>query len=283
MSIHKILCPTDFSTGSQFAARVAGRIAKRHGAEIVLAHVWDPGDYGLRGGAEDIVAKLRDHLAIEARSLAELTTTKVTSELATGVPWRELVALADRAHADLIVTGTHGRGAIARVLLGTVATRLVRHAPVPVLVAREREHVPAFRHVLVPVDFSEDSRVAVELASSYVELGGSITLVHVIEMPLTYGGSPTELGAQILERDAQRQLGAWADELRAKVGVTVATLMRFGPVAAEILDLLGAGEFDLAVTGSHGRTGLKRALLGSVAEKVVRHAPCAILVARTRG
>ena len=111
--------------------------------------------------------------------------------------------------------------------------------------------------------------------------GDGILLLHAGEMPVYYNGrlGPTQLA--VIEENAARQLETWADELRAKVAVPVNTRLLYGSPGAAVIHVLDEDPtFDLVIVGSHGRSGLRRVLLGSVAEKVVRHAPCSVLVAR---
>jgi len=145
MSFRKILCPTDFSEGSRHALRLA--IEQLGGdAHLVLVHVWQaPYVYGPD-------AAIPGSVVIETKSLAEndlarwkgeaerLGARRVSTVLATGAPWHEIVELARRdPEIDLIVMGTHGYTGLKHVLLGSVAEKVVRHASCPVLAARTRE------------------------------------------------------------------------------------------------------------------------------------------------
>lgn len=171
------------------------------------------------------------------------------------------------------------------MLLGSVAEKVVRHAPCPVLTTREGQDPAPFVNVLCPVDFSASSQHAIELASQLVEPGGKgITLLHVLDLPVPFSGEPALAEfTRDLDVVAARQLEGLATELRAKVSVPVITRTRIGSPGAQILRALDEDPtIDLVSVGSHGRTGIKRALLGSVAEKTVRHAACPVLVARTR-
>ena len=136
------------------------------------------------------------------------------------------------------------------------------------------------RKILCPVDFSETAHVAlfraVELAG---ESGGKLTLLHVYQAPSTDGivYAPQMLGE--MQAAAERGLAEWAAQAQA-LGVTADTVVLMGVPWQETVNLAQSRGCDLIVVGTHGRTGLKRALIGSVAEKVVRHAPCAVLVVR---
>lgn len=291
MSFHKILCPIDFSAGSQHATRVAVRLAEEASAELVLAHVWYvpatvyPSELPL---SPQLVQRMSDDaqrgLDAAVAEAAALGARRVSGKLLTGVPWHRIVdELADPF--DLVVIGTHGRTGLARILLGSVAEKVVRHAPCSVLVARPDGEPRPFTHVLCPVDFSDAARRAMDLAAEVVRPGGAgITLLHVVEAPVSFGAElPDPEFLRAADKRAAEQLERWAAELRGKVSVPVTIRSRVGWAGAETLAAVDHDPtIDLVVMGSHGRTGIKRVLLGSVAEKVVRHARCPVLVARER-
>jgi nucleotide-binding universal stress UspA family protein len=200
-----------------------------------------------------------------------------------GLPWQQIVETARcEPGLGLIVIGTHGRTGLSRVLLGSVAELVVRHAPCPVLTIRPGNEPAPYTRVLCPVDLSRPAREAVKLAAAMVKPGGAgITLLHVVELPVSYAG---ELPAPDFHRDLDARSAAlldrWTTDLQAAVNVPVAQMTRIGRPGAQILALLEHDRsFDLVVMGSHGHTGIERMLLGSVAEKVVRHARCPVLVA----
>jgi nucleotide-binding universal stress UspA family protein len=289
MTFQKILCPIDFSAGSRQAMRAAVRLADAAGAELVLAHAWyvPPlafgGEYELAAAlTEEIRADAQGSLDAAAREAAELGARRVSPRLLAGNPAHELVrALEDDPALDLVVMGTHGRTGLARVLLGSIAESVIRRAPCPVLVVRPDGAVGPFARVLCPVDFSEASERALDLAAGLAQPGGAgITLLHVIEPPAIHARVQRLLEVvRDLDKWAAAHLDAWA----ARAPAPAAKLCRVGHAGAEILKVLDEGPaFDLVVLGSHGKLGLERVLLGSVAEKVVRHASCPVLVARRR-
>jgi nucleotide-binding universal stress UspA family protein len=272
MSFKKILVPTDFSPGSEYAASVALPVTYAFPPQV-LQQLSDDARRGLDAAVRDAVA---------------LGTKRVSSKLLGGVPWSAIVDELDEAvdpMFDLVVIGTHGRTGLARVLIGSVAEKVVRHAPCSVLAVHPDGESKPFTHALCPIDFSEGSRQALDAAAELVRPGGAgITLLHVVEAPVAYSGElPDPEMLRDLDRRSSDQLDAWAEALRGRVSVTVATKTRVGWAGAEILAALDRDpSIDLVVVGSHGRTGIKRVLLGSVAEKVVRHARCPVLVARRR-
>ncbi len=284
MSYQRILCPIDFSDGARAAIQVAAHLAADRGAELVLAHTFHlppfagAGEYPVAPETIDLLvtdaeAMLAD-AAVEARRGG---ATQVSTKLLRGVPWSEIVSAG--AASDLIVMGTHGRTGVGRFLIGSVAEQVVRHASCDVLVVRAGATAEPYAHVLCPVDFSEPSRAAVQRAAEMVSRRGSITLLHVVELPTVYSHrvrlpAPTGLAEQ-----AAKLLETWAAPLRAKGVEHVVTAVRTGDPSAEILAAISAdATIDLCVTGSRGRTGIRRMLLGSVAEKAVRLARCACLV-----
>jgi nucleotide-binding universal stress UspA family protein len=142
-TFHNILCPVDFSPTSRRALTVACELAASSHAALVIAHVWQIALYGgvEFGTAGEVLQAVSD--ADEARLVAWRDEARgqgvpeAASLTLTGTAWDEIVKLAARAPAvDLIVMGTHGRGMLAHALLGSVAERVVRHAPCAVLVIR---------------------------------------------------------------------------------------------------------------------------------------------------
>jgi nucleotide-binding universal stress UspA family protein len=293
MPFQKILCPIDFSAGSRQAMRTAIRLANEAGAELVLAHAWynPPASFAddqsfSPGVLEDVQGGAEAALEEASREATALGATRLATRLLGGTPRHEILGLLEHDQAfDLVVLGTHGHTGLARVLLGSVAESVVRRAPCSVLVVRPDGEPRPFGRVLCPIDFSEDSQQALELAVRLVDPAGEgIALLHVIDPPAVYTRAQQALElAQELDQSTAQHLGQWAAALAGTTPTPVTTLSRIGRPGAEILKLLEEDPgFDLVVTGSHGRTGLERVLLGSVAEKVVRHAGRPVLVARPR-
>lgn len=279
MKIRKILCPVDFSEGSDRGLEMAVRLANEHAAELVVAHAWYlppmTMEYALAPATLDAIEKdaaagLEDAVA-RARGFG---ATQVTPLLLEGVPWQRIVDAAEGC--DLIVLGSHGRTGLSRVLLGSVAEKVVRHAHGSVLVVPPKGVLRTFKKIVCPVDFSEASKLAFGRAKELVREGGSITLVHVIELPVAYRGQIPLDVADVLDRQARQLMEEWV----RGASVPVKAEIRVGSPGAQVLHVLEEDVHDLVVVGSHGRTGIKRALLGSVAEKLVRHAGCPVLVAR---
>ncbi len=293
MSFRKILCSTDFSRGSEEALTLAAQLATASNAALVISHAWFVPPLAYAGESWVLSAEVVDNMVQDAElglatavaRASGLGVANVTSLLLNGRPDDLIVGtLRDDPAYDLVVIGTHGRTGLQRVLLGSVAENVVRHAPCSVLVARPRLQNAAIRNVLCPVDFSDSSHHALDMAVELVTPGGAgITLLHSIELPARYSEDPTLMTA-IEEIDARttQLLEQWAHQARGKTSAAVTLQTQRGGSGGQILAALEQGTFDLVVMGSHGRTGIRRALLGSVAEKVVRHAACPVLVGRAR-
>ncbi len=139
-----------------------------------------------------------------------------------------------------------------------------------------------FKKILAAIDFSPPSREAMRTAAELAaESGADLTVAHFWQVPLL--GAELPMPAQYIEdiRTAtEQQLDAWTAEATELAGKRVANAFGMGAPWDELVKLARRDGYDLIVVGTHGRTGLKHVLLGSVAEKVVRYAPCAVLVVR---
>lgn len=300
--MNKIAVGVDFSPESELAAHQALEVARHVGAELVLVHVQPVVELppvGLEPEAQVVAAldTVRTRLARElersrqqlAGLRAQLTGqgAEVSQVVAEGIaPDAALAAVAGELGASLMVVGTHGRTGLRWFFLGSVAQRVVRLAPVDVLVARrEQAGRGGFQSVLVATDFSPASARALDRALELVAPDGHVALVHCHSMwPVALWGEGMA-GYQVevdaaLEKDLLHRGHEMVAARRRAGGPTLGFQLTREPPALGIVHLLEARPFDLAVLGSHGRKGFRRAVLGSVAEAVVRRAPCSVLIAR---
>jgi nucleotide-binding universal stress UspA family protein len=140
----RILCPIDFSDASRAALETACDLARRFDAKVALFHAYPVPGYTFPDGSFVASAKMLDELADQAKrhldewkALAETAGVKeVETATAVGEPAHEIVDFATRNRADLLVLGTHGRTGLSHALMGSVAERVVRKAPCPVLTVR---------------------------------------------------------------------------------------------------------------------------------------------------
>jgi universal stress protein A len=142
---------------------------------------------------------------------------------------------------------------------------------------------PGYRKILCPVDFSPPSRAALEAALAQAKLcDGAITLFHVVQLPIAVpdGLFDARYLADV-ERAAAESMAEWK-QLVERRGVPCAAFKVTGGSWDRIVEEARRGGYDLVVIGTHGRSGFKHAFFGSVAERVVQHAPCPVLVARAK-
>lgn len=291
----KIVLGTDLSEEAGRAFSHAVHLARRLHGELVLVNateaelaVFDLVGHGMAGDAAayDQVRAELDELAGEARGAGVPTVY----ELIDRPPDPGLAEAASELEADILVVGTHGRTGLDRLIFGSVAERTARLAECDVLVAREPFPPAGYRRILVPIDFTPSCWRAVALATELVERDGEITLLHCWYMPVfpvdpaagRLGGlhGTGELRARI-EQAAAEQLSRWvarASQLEPRVAVR-SELVEARPELG-IRDRVDRSPVDLIVMSSHGRRGLRRWILGSVAEVTVRHAACSVLIAR---
>ncbi len=186
--------------------------------------------------------------------------------------------------ADLVVVGTHGHRGLRRVLLGSVAEKVVKLSPCSVLTIKGEGKAAAPERILVGVDFSESSAQALATAAELAKsCGASLHLVHAMEphlVPVTAYDMPLPDGFyEKVHDEAKTRLQALAAEVAG--GVETSWSVSEQAPRGALVEVAEEQNADLVVTGSHGRTGIAHALLGSVAERVLRDAPCAVWTVRS--
>jgi universal stress protein E len=206
-------------------------------------------------------------------------------EVETGTPYAAIVRRAEEVDALLTVVGGRPRDGTTRYLVGDTAEKVVRHAHGPVLVARPG---PGSRRVLAATDLSDPSLPAVEAAADQARrTGARLTLLHVVDLRSAEIGTsvPAPPGAYAPRPpEAISALRQWGESglaaASARCGVPTDRIVDEGVPAVAILRRAEELPADLIVIGTAGMTAVKRLLLGSVAEAVVRWAPCSVLVVR---
>ena len=205
---------------------------------------------------------------------------------AVGHPDAEISHLAEEIGAGLIVVGSRGLGPVRRLLMGSVSSSVVRHAHNPVLVVREGGDALPGR-ILLAADGSEESRLAVRAAAELsAKTDAEVHIAHVLPSPERMYGPhfySTGMKGSLLERverEAQEFLGRQAEGVSSAGGKVGGTHVLSGNAPAEIVKLAEELHAGLTVLGSRGLGGVRRALMGSVSDSVVRHAHNPVLVVR---
>jgi nucleotide-binding universal stress UspA family protein len=300
LNIQNIIVPIDFSKMSVQAVQVAKQLARRFGASIHLAHVRH------LNYATDFVAPAppivpfafmtyeqnAEQTAFKdlKKVAAECGVSSATCDVLGGAPpFDEICRLAQTIPADLVVMPTHGRTGLKHVFLGSTAERIVQHSSCPVLVARgkalQANNGSRFRirTILVPVDFSSCSWEGLRYAISFAsEFGARIILLHSTYLGYVYSCEGTAIyDIPGLQKAARRTAERKMRELIRSVNFgTVKFELAFtdGSPVLDICAFAKDHDVDLIITSTHGFTGFAHVLIGSVAEQVVRHAPCSVLV-----
>lgn len=294
LNIRTVLAPVDFSPLAGNAIAAALPLLQEFGADLHLVHVAEPEYpiYSLTILAADLTeAEIEKQTRARLRKVSHENDCKVHNDhlhVRSGRPYEEICRLARELDADLIVTSTHGWTGLSHLLMGSTAERVVRYSPCPVLVVRapDGEKKTArivLRKIVVPVDFSAPSAEGLTFARSLARFcSARLVLLHSVDLRFL------STSAENMRYDFPQLLQAAENAAREQIdalvrttdwaGVSIETTLETGHPGDQICrraEVLGA---DLIVTSTHGRTGLKHALLGSTAEYVVRHARCPVLV-----
>jgi nucleotide-binding universal stress UspA family protein len=278
--VRHILHATDFSPHAMVAARAANQLAARFSAKVTLFNSYPPSAARGEALAKEAHERL-ETLASERFAGREVELTAVPAE----TPSVAITGHAMACGTDLVVVGRHGSGAEPDRFIGTTGERVVRHAPCSALVVDQvrPQALIAPKHFLVGTDFSDESLRALKMASAWA--GGSdtwVTLVHVHDLipPLAVlqkerSEDEDNSIAATMTRELEGMRGEHLEGIPSS-----SELLRHKSTVAALCDFASERDSDLLLLATHGRSGVARLLLGSVAERCVRHAPCSVLVVR---
>jgi nucleotide-binding universal stress UspA family protein len=280
----RILVPLD---GSETAESALAYVALLPSQEVrLLAVESDQTDLSaVCTAARDCKAYL-EAVATSLREHGRDVDTLVTF----GNPAEQILALAGAA--DLVVMGSHGHGGVRRFVLGSVADEVARHAPVPVMIVRGRTVSPPavqLTRIVVPLDGSDLAEQAVPVAAAVAaDLGVPVHLLRVLDVDAvratvqagSHAAAAYMRSQEEIQRYAKEYLAEEAQELR-NWDLTATSEVLTGSPAVTLLDAIRPD--DLVVMTTHGRGGVRRMLLGSVADKLVRAAAAPVLLVRATG
>jgi nucleotide-binding universal stress UspA family protein len=289
-----ILFAADFSENSLEAFRAACSLAVDNKTRLIVLHVVEPnwvaqepvffgqGKVQFQNAGRD--AAFHESLR---RKLCEVYAPNhpidIVFETKEGNAAAEIVKAADAVGSDLIVMGTHGRTGLRWLLAGSVAIAVLRKARCPVLALRSLA-VPRkaedMRVILHPTDFSEYSEEAVRVARSLArDLGARLVILHAAPLEVLIDGTPAAETDARFYYDELARIRKRLDGPDLKYPVETRLSRSFPPDGIlQTAEDIGA---DLIVMGTHGRTGLSRALTGSVAESVLPKADCPVMVVKS--
>lgn len=296
--ISTFMVPLDGYPLAERALPMAIRLARRAGGRLHLVHALDMlmqprfidrvsaeqwWREGAPQGAHDYLERIAARLRLEQQLPA--TTAVIDGPIVSG-----LVGEARRVNADLAVMMTHGRGPIGRMWIGSVADGFVRQAPCPVTLLRADTRADAdrpLRNILVTIDGSDVAEEIVTYAADLAELeGGLLTLLHIahphvslLRQPAAASQGPLppeEMAQAVTNYLTEIALREIHNDCNWRVDVVTSELS----TASEILRYAEEHAIDLIAIGTRGHGGVRRLLMGSVADKVLRAAPIPVMVYR---
>lgn len=302
MTIKKILCPLDFSEPAYVALATARALAASCDAELLLVHVVPfpaPNPYGLpseveaeRFASKEAEGKLRSLLRGNERFVIYV-----------GDEASQIIDAAKAEQADIIVMSTHGLTGWRRIVIGSVTEKVLRQSDCPVLTVRRPENMPdepsrnknasitpneaaekvSLKKILCPIDFSAPSYAALETAGDIAtKFDAELCVLYVMEpLDLVLDVSPKEDFDTSRSADAAHQIYQ-AIQKHLPTGIHSRALVENGEPAAGILRAADKEQVDLIVIATHGLSGWKHFMFGSVAEEVVRTARHPVLTVRSR-
>ena len=291
-TLKQIVAGTDLSWYAGRAETRAAMLARELGSESLdLLHVIDNlaleslrhlSTQTLQETEQRLLDSARKQMNEAARKLAEKHGIPVTATLAIGRAHVDIVRHAESIDAGMVVLGAHGGSFLRELFLGSTAEKVLRKLSRPVLIVKREPQGP-YQRVLVPVDFSEASRLALEFALR-IAPHAYITVLHAFEVPfegqMHYAGVSDEIILSY-RATAHEQANQAMRQFVSAAGVSasrVFPIVEFGYAPTVIRGKADAHEPDLIVMGKHGQSGWEEMLLGSVTKHVILDAGCDVLV-----
>ncbi len=278
-----VLVPTDGSDCAQAAVGYAADLATRYDAKVHTLCVVDSRTIE-NAPQYDQIKKEREEVAEKTSNDISVSGVPVEQAVRTDIPHKAILRYATEQDIDLIVMGTHGRTGVERYLLGSVTEKVVRLSDMPVLTVQaedDGEVTYPYTDILVPTDGSEGAEAAigsaVDIARTYDARLHALSVIDTMAM-----GVDVRSGAllEALEESAQLAVETIAEQATQASVSAVETAIEHGSPYRGIHSYVEEHDIDLVVMGTHGRSGIERYLLGSVAEKTVRTSPVPVLTVR---
>jgi nucleotide-binding universal stress UspA family protein len=281
--LSSVVVPTDFSEGGQRALERALRLPLAPQAKLTVLHVLPDDIPGkLRKEALAEAGRSVEKAAARASQLAMANGHKLTivADVLEGDAATQIVKRARTVEADVIVLGRHGRRSLVNLLLGSTAAKISRNGDVPVLVVKSQP-AGTYRRAVVAVELNPGGERLLKLVKPYVEEALDLNVIHASSVPyedyvLLELGPMTRL-REVAQKDAAKTLQSMVRKsglVRAESKVTP------GDPRVRILEEAKAHSAELIVVGTRGLKGVKRIVLGSVAEWILANASCDVLVGR---
>jgi nucleotide-binding universal stress UspA family protein len=286
----KILVPLDGSDLAELALPYAEELANAFKAEIILLHVSAPEEDHYRHMHELYVKEVADRVKGRFK--------QVSPVIATGKPADEIISYAEKNGVDLLIITSHGRSGIMSWATGSIASRLLQGAEVPVLLVRaakprrKTQREVLLKRILLPLDGSEAGEAAVDCVGELMSrLEAEVTLFGVISSGqhirsvggLDYISYPPEQ-MEMFKKEAEDYLnGVYRRLKRRKGSVRVTIKVGAGDISQEILKFAEEKRVNLVAISSHGHSGIEKWVFGSIANKVVLASKSPVLLVKAVG
>jgi nucleotide-binding universal stress UspA family protein len=278
--LRTVLLPTDFSDDADLMLAFGQGLSGLGTKVVVLAHVVEAS--GMEGPViASRVDEVRDTLQVKAEVLRSVGLG-VEVRVPTGDPFEGIVALATEVGVDAVVAGSHAKRLVTQLVTGSVSERLLRDAPVPMLLTRfdllRNQQDPSKllkrfgEKLLVPTDFSlSASRACTTALQLPRQSVGTLYLLHVIDGSLTGDKlRRQEEGAEFQMRNLQA--------MAAQEGLSASVVITRGDVQRMVLEELDERRATGVITGTRGRNAIQEAILGSVSQTLLRQASCPVMI-----
>lgn len=289
MQIKKILWASDGSTDSRHALEWAELIASRFGACLSALSVIEipeigelevPTDVSRKFACiEDDLVTRADGQLTQAAKILEPRGITMETLVVKGIPHQEILKAVQSMEIHLIAMGKRSLNLWDRMLLGSTTTKVLRETHVPILTVRQVANAPAVKKILVPSSFSPGDTRSLEFAFELAgRLGASVYLLHIIEAHESWdkvSGGFMGKRRKLATDKLNSMLHAIQAETRERVPQF--TRVKARRVGSGIVDFVREEDIDLIVMSTHARKGVPRLFLGSIAERVIREAPCPVI------
>ncbi len=287
--LEKILVPLDGSALGELALAYMKELAPAFNSEVHLISVYERRDAEYRRMVQGYLEKVAEQTSSDFEKLNLSNTVKPV--VLDGDPAAEIIGYAQQKKIDLIVIVSHGHSGIMPWTMGSTVNKVVHNTRTPVLLVRAsmvnsmHESVKFFGKILLPLDGSKVGEAALSYVSEIAQkLKSEVTLISVIELGQrvhTIGGkdyiSFTEQQVESMMAEATEYLAATSKKLSDK-GINVRSVMKDGNAAGEIIDFAKESNLHLVVMSSHGRSGMRGWVFGSVSNKVLQSGKVSLLL-----
>ncbi len=276
-----ILCPTDFSEPATLALQYGMKFADCFGARLMILYAdpFSPPPYFTSGQVEDLSKEIerskgtaRQYLTRYVKEHVGDLAERAEALVVQNEPVPAIVNAVEQGGADLIVMGTHGRSDFRRLLLGSVAEKILHETDRPVLTVREKRKggtasKVSIQHVLCPINYTEVASKALEHAVAVSKcFGAELLVLHVIEPP----------AAEVTDQDEHARLCSWIpNESRARCSLK--EIVRRGDAAEQIIEMASSTACDIIVLGAQHKRFSDTTVIGTTTVRVTRHASCPVL------